>query len=373
MLQYGNTQVLAKLLSCSRLVRLHPSTKSSIQASVAFLALMHCNTQRLRRGRDASRRGPQVQEFGFQLLCHQIVARVHQNLCKFSGGLKHRRSLIWRCIPRLPKLRDGMHVHVIKWHWRPFHVDSKDFIINVESTRSTWLDVTNCCKIFGWCQCHCPAKSGWHKLQDSLVATPVMGRSGSTLTAWKRGIVGPNKQIRHVSSMTPSLPRPAPKLPRREELAIHDWAQACATLSHPKRHILDGSQLCCEAGTSWIILVKNLTAGTHTKGERQSSNCKASEINHSETRCLCKTEKKGDIIVKSKMQVHSFSVWPKTKMYKQTFDIQPWLVRSAHALWGRPFERFFRPKHWWSSSTGDCSPVALTQRRGVWYCLTSSA
>ena len=88
MLQYGNTQVLAQLLSCSRLIRrlhLHPSTKSSIQASVAFLALMHRNTQRLRRGRDASRRGPQVQEFGFQLLCRQIVAKVHQKLCKDVG------------------------------------------------------------------------------------------------------------------------------------------------------------------------------------------------------------------------------------------------------------------------------------------------
>ena len=109
--QYPSSCATAQLFSPNSPT---PSTKSSIQASVAFLALMHRNTQRLRRGRDATSRGPQVQEFGFQLLYQQIVAKVHQKLCKFSGGLKHRRSLIWRCIPRLPKLRDGMHVHVIK-------------------------------------------------------------------------------------------------------------------------------------------------------------------------------------------------------------------------------------------------------------------
>ena len=300
--QYPSSCATAQLFSPSSPT---PSTKSSIQASVAFLALMHRNTQRLRRGRDASRRGPQVQEFGFQLLCQQIVAKVHQKL----------------------------------------------------------YIVTNCLKFFGWFQCQCPAKSGWHELQDSLVATPVMGRSRSTQAAWKRGIVGPNKQIRHVSSVTPSLPRPAPKLPRREELAIHDWAQACATLSHPKRHILDGSQLCREAvklehlGLSWR---KHYCQDTHEarttkqqlQGLRDKSQWDSLSLSDGE-------EKKGDILVKSKMQIHALPVWPKTKMYKQTIDIQPWLApTSAQALWGKPFECFFRPKHWWSSSTGGCSPVA---------------
>lgn len=105
--QYPSSCATAQLLSPT------PSTKSSIQASVAFLALMHCNTQRLRRGRDASRRGPQVQELGFQLLCHQIVAKVHQNLCK---------DFWWLEAQKISHL--AMHsktTQIERWHACPCH------------------------------------------------------------------------------------------------------------------------------------------------------------------------------------------------------------------------------------------------------------
>ena len=66
-----NAAIPKFLRNCSVVLAYAIYKVTYIQASVAFLALMHRNTQRLRRGRDASSRGPQVQEFGFQLLCQQ--------------------------------------------------------------------------------------------------------------------------------------------------------------------------------------------------------------------------------------------------------------------------------------------------------------
>ena len=108
--QYPSSCATAQLFSPNSPT---PSTKSSIQASAAFLALMHRNTQRLRRGCDASRRGPQVQELGFQLLCHQIVAKVHQNVCEDFGWVEAQK------ISHL-----AMHsktTQIERWHACPFH------------------------------------------------------------------------------------------------------------------------------------------------------------------------------------------------------------------------------------------------------------
>ena len=107
--QYPSSCTTAQLFSPT------PSTKSSIQASVAFLALMHRNTQRLRRGCDASSRGPQVQEFGFQLLYQQIVAKVHQNLCKDFGWVEAQK------ISHLAMHSKTKTTQIERWHACPCH------------------------------------------------------------------------------------------------------------------------------------------------------------------------------------------------------------------------------------------------------------
>ena len=118
----------------------------------------------------------------------------------------------------------------------------------------------------------------------------VMGRSGSTQTAWKRGIIRPNK-IGHFSSIPSQACPKATKKGRISDArlsAVLCQIQNDKSLTDPSYAVnLD------EPGTSWLILVKHITARTHTKRERQSSNCKASGINHGETRCLCHTTKKG--------------------------------------------------------------------------------
>ena len=138
-----------------------------------------------------------------------------------------------------------------------------------------------------------------------------------------------------------SLPTPGPKPPRREELVMHDLAQASAKRSIQIKRIV----ILAELGKNWRTK-SNLsclkTAKTHTKREGQSSNCKASVLS---LPFPCKSN--------NATTVHAFGMTNKFTNHQSTRS----LSFSIRAIRQRLTSNCVWPKHWWSRNTGDCSPA----------------